>query len=128
MDREKYYPCPLCLQGQYSLEYLYDNCYNQRLYKGECDKCKAIFGIRAGFRIFLGYRGMRKKAFGKYHYDGVDVGLSREETTGDYDKLQIIQEFATKLIENTEDINPKYAKLVNKHFWDLLSTGDNEKK
>jgi len=37
-----------------------------------------------------------------------------------YSKLQIIQEFATKLIENTEDINPKYAKLVNKHFWDLI--------
>jgi len=37
-----------------------------------------------------------------------------------YYRLQIIQEFATKLIENTEDINPKYAKLVNKHFWDLI--------
>lgn len=37
-----------------------------------------------------------------------------------YTKFQIIQEFAAKLIENTEDINPKYAKLVNKHFWDLL--------
>lgn len=37
-----------------------------------------------------------------------------------YSKLQIIQEFATKLIENTENINPKYAKLVNKHFWDLI--------
>lgn len=37
-----------------------------------------------------------------------------------YSKFQIIQEFATKLIENTEDLNPKYAKLVNKHFWDLI--------
>jgi len=37
-----------------------------------------------------------------------------------YSKFQIIQEFATKLIETTEDINPKYAKLVNKHFWDLI--------
>lgn len=35
-------------------------------------------------------------------------------------KFQIIQDFATKLIKNIEDINPKYAKLVNKHFWDLI--------
>lgn len=37
-----------------------------------------------------------------------------------YSKFRIIQEFATKLIKNTEDINPKYAKLANKHFWDLI--------
>jgi len=33
---------------------------------------------------------------------------------------KIIQEFISNLVENMKDIEPEYAKLANKHFWELL--------
>ena len=36
------------------------------------------------------------------------------------EQIQIIQNFASELLDNMEDLNPKYAKLVNRHFWDLI--------
>lgn len=42
------------------------------------------------------------------------------EITDDYEKILIIQSFATKLLENLVDLNPKYKRLVSKHFWDLV--------
>jgi hypothetical protein len=35
-------------------------------------------------------------------------------------KAQIIYELASKLIEKGEDLDPTFAKIVSKHFWDLL--------
>jgi len=34
--------------------------------------------------------------------------------------FQTIQSFATKLLENTKDINPEFAKIASEYFWDLV--------
>lgn len=36
------------------------------------------------------------------------------------EKATIIHEFASKLIENSEDLDPDYARIVSEKFWDLI--------
>ena len=36
------------------------------------------------------------------------------------DKLSIIYNFASRFISNMEDLDPDFAEVINKHFWDLL--------
>jgi len=43
----------------------------------------------------------------------------QDMTEEEYNSL-IIQNFARKVIENSKNIEPKYAKLIDKHFWDLI--------
>ncbi len=36
------------------------------------------------------------------------------------EQLQILQEFYSKLENNTQDLNPQFSKLVDDHFWELI--------
>ena len=35
------------------------------------------------------------------------------------ERYNIIKNFASNIIENSQNIDPKYIKLINDHFWDL---------
>jgi len=37
-----------------------------------------------------------------------------------YYHKSVITKFASELIENMENISPRYGKLINKNFWDLF--------
>ena len=61
------------------------------------------------------------------------VGYSWEDTasgtfsltsnTGDeiMAQIQILHEFASQIIENSENIKPEAVNMINKNFWDLLA-------
>ncbi len=38
----------------------------------------------------------------------------------DEEKLEIIQEFASKLLENSENLDPLIVEALNEGFWDLI--------
>lgn len=35
------------------------------------------------------------------------------------DQIEIIQSFVSAILENTQDSDPNFLKLVDEHFWDL---------
>lgn len=35
-------------------------------------------------------------------------------------QVEIIQNFVSVLVENTQDLNPDFSKTVDGHFWDLI--------
>lgn len=35
-------------------------------------------------------------------------------------QVEVLHNFVSNLIENTEDINPDFSQTVDKHFWDLI--------
>jgi hypothetical protein len=43
-----------------------------------------------------------------------------EQVSEDYRKMEIISNFGTKLIGDMEDLDPSYARIVSKKFWDLF--------
>jgi hypothetical protein len=43
-----------------------------------------------------------------------------EQISEDYEKLEIISDFAARLIADSEDLNPSYARIVSNRFWDLF--------
>jgi hypothetical protein len=49
-----------------------------------------------------------------------DAGYAIEERYSDTQKVQIIQEFAQKILDGIEEIDPEIAKVINDKFWDLL--------
>jgi len=49
-------------------------------------------------------------------YLGVQLLSGYEAQT----RINIIQEFASTLIENTKDIDPIFAKIAKDSFWDLI--------
>jgi hypothetical protein len=38
----------------------------------------------------------------------------------DEQKIEILQDFANKLINNQVDLDPEIEALVNEHFWELV--------
>ena len=66
-----------------------------------------------------------------YMYAGIDLSdLSEDEQDVYYsisvdenmisNQIEIIHNFVSKLAENSEDLDPEFSKLVDKHFWDLV--------
>jgi len=51
--------------------------------------------------------------------EDLEIDFSSEEINN-LISFQTIQGFATKLLENTKDINPEFAKIVSEDFWDLV--------
>lgn len=51
--------------------------------------------------------------------EDLEIEFSSEEMN-DIFKFQIIQSFASKLLKNTKDINPEFAKIASEYFWDLV--------
>jgi hypothetical protein len=43
-----------------------------------------------------------------------------EHMNEDYRKLEIISDFAARLIADSEDLNPSYARIVSNRLWDLF--------
>ncbi|PKN26728.1 MAG: hypothetical protein CVU64_17195 [Deltaproteobacteria bacterium HGW-Deltaproteobacteria-21] len=43
-----------------------------------------------------------------------------EHIDEDYQKLEIISDFAAKLLADSEDLDPSYGRIVSKKFWDLF--------
>lgn len=35
-------------------------------------------------------------------------------------KICTIEEFVSKLIENMEDLDPEFSRLIDEHFWELV--------
>jgi hypothetical protein len=38
----------------------------------------------------------------------------------DTQKIEIIQEFVSKIINNSKDLDPSFAKIINEDFWKLI--------
>lgn len=43
-----------------------------------------------------------------------------EEIDANYRKIEIISDFAARLIGDSEDLNSSYARIVSSRLWDLL--------
>lgn len=46
--------------------------------------------------------------------------LSSEGISETIEKIKILQNFISELLETSEDLDPSYAKVINEHFWELL--------
>ena len=36
------------------------------------------------------------------------------------DQIEIIHNFVSKILEESQDLDPRFSKAVDKHFWDLV--------
>jgi hypothetical protein len=36
------------------------------------------------------------------------------------EQIETIHNFVSNLLENSQELNPNFAKTINKHFWDLV--------
>lgn len=61
----------------------------------------------------------------------VDIGLFSEEWTEpagisflveyeDISRIDVIQQFASRLLSNLKDIDPAFARIAKEHFWDMI--------
>jgi len=50
-----------------------------------------------------------------------DITIGRfQEHFSEFEKVQILHNFTTKLIEQSIDLDPLIAEKINEHIWDLL--------
>ena len=53
---------------------------------------------------------------GQYDY----YTLNTEDSISITDKIEILRNFSTLILENIKDIEPEFSTLVDEQFWDLL--------
>jgi len=45
----------------------------------------------------------------------------KDDKLSEEDKSKILENFAKKITEESIDLDPKITKLINEHFWELIS-------
>ena len=46
--------------------------------------------------------------------------VSNKEIIDEEEKINIINNLVSNLLENTEDLDPRISKIIDEHFWELV--------
>lgn len=57
--------------------------------------------------------------------EGIDSGISDKNFSTE--EKQILKNFAEKITQNSKDLDPEIAKLIDENFWNMLNDENNDK-